>query len=389
VPTAYTHETARPGLAVAAECANAFGAPLVVLCSKGAATRRSVEALDKRLRDLGVVQAHVVQVGADSRGLTSFAVDRLSISTAWRRGGDQPGEQRLAVLNDVGQKRNLGLAVARSIAADTVLFVDDDIAVDVEHRGVVTRHPRTLTPASLETATRSVTHGDCAAVGWTARDFDDNSVLMRIRSDMGDAQDQFIGAGALLADVRDERLPFFPSIFNEDWLFLLGYLLDNPRGRVFGEAGDVHQQHRPPYSARRAASEEMGDLLGEGLLSQVRPHGIDLGRCGRIEFWREAFENRCRLRDQLEVRVSNGAHHHKNEMLEALQAIRKIHETVRGDKYAHLNQLAEYVSTWRCDLDRWHEDLARSTIRDSAVAAQTRTLRSWGSSLDIIGPPVG
>ena len=86
-----------------------------------------MEALEKLLRDLGVLEAHVVQLTAQGSALTTFEVDSLWVSRAWRRGGARPGEQRLAVPNDVGRKRNIALAAAVAICAGTVLFLDDDI----------------------------------------------------------------------------------------------------------------------------------------------------------------------------------------------------------------------------------------------------------------------
>ena len=203
VSTAYSHTSRREGLVLAAELARDSRAGLLILCSKDACSKASLDALEKLLRDLGVLKAHVVQLTPQGSSLTTFEVDRLWVSQAWRRGGARPGEPRLAVANDVGRKRNIALAAAVAIGAGTVLFLDDDIFLGDDTAGGAFRHPRTLDRARLSAGVRAVRSGSLRAVGWPALDFDDNSVLFRIRRQMGLPQGQFIGAGALLVSTSE------------------------------------------------------------------------------------------------------------------------------------------------------------------------------------------
>jgi hypothetical protein len=381
VSTAYSHATPRRGLRLAAEMARDCETPLLVLCSKDACSRASVEGLDKLLRDLGVVQAQVLQLTPQASPLTTFEVDGLWVSQAWRRGGARPGEPRLTVANDVGRKRNVALAAAVAMKAGTVLFLDDDIVIEDDEPEGRQAHPRTLDTVRLAAAVASIRSGRLEAVGWPAVDFDDNSVLFRIRAQMGLPQTQFIGAGALLVNTRGVP-PFFPSIFNEDWLFLLGYLQRRPGDRILGEAGDVHQDWRPPYSPRRAASEELGDLLGEGLLSQVRPGSIDLAVCEEQDFWRDAFSVRRQVREDLQQQVARSGHEQREAMLEALAAIAAVHGVIEQDGFVHLRQLAGYMRTWRRDADRWSERLATLSMGGAPVSGETRPLLTVGDALE-------
>jgi hypothetical protein len=382
VSTAYSHVTPRRGLILAAELARDCDVALLVLCSKEACSRASLEALEKLLRDLGVLQAHVVRLTAQSSALTTFEVDRLWVSRAWRRGGARPGERRITPANDVGRKRNVALAAAVAVCAGSVLFLDDDIFLGDDAPGGTTRHPRTLDRARLAAAVRATTSGQLRAVGWPAVEFDDNSVLFRIRAQMGSLQSQFIGGGVLLVSTS-EPPPFFPSIFNEDWLFLLSCLQRSGSPRVLGEAGDVHQEWREPYSPRRAKSEELGDLLGEGLFTRVRREGIDLAVCETTDYWIKAFHERRSLREQLQQQVAESSHDDRAEMLDALAAVAEVHLAIEKDGFTHLRQLADYMRTWRQDLERWDRDLALPGRLRHALAAETTALLTIGEAPEL------
>jgi hypothetical protein len=161
VSTAYSHAIRREGLVLAAELARDCRARLLVLCSKDACSRASLEGLEKLLRNLGVLQAHVVQLTPQASSLTTFEVDGLWVSQAWRRGGARAGEPRLAAANDVGRKRNIALAAAVVMGAGTVLFLDDDIFLGEG----ASRHPRTLERARLSAAVRAVGSARCRPSG--------------------------------------------------------------------------------------------------------------------------------------------------------------------------------------------------------------------------------
>lgn len=377
VPAGYSLAVPRRGVLLAAELARTVGCPLVVLCSKDAATRESLEALDGLLRTAEVPDALVLTVGPQPSRLTAFAVDELWVASAWRRGGGRTAGPRLRVTCDVGRKRNIALALGVAMGAQTLLFLDDDIFVSTDGDGAVAPHPRTLTPARLQAAVAAVRHGPLGAVGWTARDFDDNSVLHRIRSEMNCPQNQFIGGGALLVGLTPGT-PFFPAIYNEDWIFLLGLLARSEQTRALGEAGDVHQQRFAPYAPRRAMAEELGDLLGEGLLTQLTSRGADLAAAGDADFWMQAFEVRCELRETLQAQVRAGSHPERAEMLLALEAMASVQKQVALDGHVHVKELAEFTRTWRQDLERWE---ARLSALDGRGVDQVLALGEVRSAL--------
>ena len=179
-------------------------------------------------------------------------------------GADVFGEGRLTV-NDTGRKRNLALLLAAGMNWSSVLMLDDDMFAAVDGDGSPRRaHRPTLDSASLRSAVRATREGHLG-VGWAAGGFDDNSVLCRIAGAMGAPQDQFIGAGALLVPIS-AQMPFFPSIYNEDWLFLLGLLRHRvPGARDLLHGGDVHPGRvsgvsREPRSCRGIGRHSRGGL---------------------------------------------------------------------------------------------------------------------------------
>jgi hypothetical protein len=359
VPTARPASHPRSGIAFAARLASATRSPLVLLVSKDAATRASLTALEWAVKEAtggDPPPTLMLHLSATPTRRTHFDVDDLEISRAYRRGG---GTGRLGV-NDVGRKRNALLLFARSMRWRTLLFLDDDVFEDVDGHGVPRPpHPRPLDPAGLAAATGAVRSRRHAAVGWTLRDFDDNSVLCRIRAAVGDAQDQFVGGGALLVDVEAD-LPFFPAIYNEDWLFLLRVLTSGPEQPVL-DGGDVHQDPYEPFPAARAAAEEIGDLIGEGLLSLLQGGGP--GALGRTTagFWQEALRVRTALREDLERRVDDLGGTRRREMRGALDAVKVIHERFLHEEDAWIDQIRTFLEVWQRDLGAWRHRLYRDT----------------------------
>jgi hypothetical protein len=354
VPTARSAAHPRSGLAFAARLAGATGRPLVIVVSKDGATRAALTALEQTLAGAGraAPATLVLHLSSTPTRKTRFDVDDLEISRAYRRGGGSDSGRVDA--NDVGRKRNLLLLLARSMRWRTLLFLDDDV---FDASSAKPAHRPTLDLGSLAAATSAVTSGRSAAVGWALRDFDDNSVLCRIRGLLGHHQDQFVGAGALLVDV-DADLPFFPAVYNEDWLFLLR-LLTSGRPHPVLDGGHVHQDEYDPFPAARAASEEIGDLIGEGLLSLVQSGGPHALHQASDEFWRQAVRARRAMLEELRRRVDGARDVDWAELPKALDAVAAIHERLLLEEASWIAQIQTFVQVWHGDLGRWRRCLYR------------------------------
>lgn len=176
-----------------------------------------------------------------------------------------------------------------------MLFLDDDIA---RADGACT-----LDRAGLERAI-AATRADpsLSAVGWTLEDFDDNSVVGHARRLAGLPQQIFIGGGALLLRC-DEQTPFFPEIYNEDWLFLIALMLNN---RSLGWAGRVRQVPYDPFVVRRACSEEAGDILGEALMNLWEDDGPGMwATAASPAFWRQSLMARRTVVERTAALLAN------------------------------------------------------------------------------------
>jgi hypothetical protein len=363
VPTARPWTWPRSGIGFAARLAKAAGSPLVLITSKDAATATSLARISESVRaatDGSPPDGLMLQLPATETTKTRFRVDDLPISKAFRRGGEPDGELRVDP-NDVGRKRNAALLLARSMGWRTLLFLDDDVFDRVDgHGGVCTPHDRTLDVGTLKAATAAVQSGRHSAVGWASRGYDDNSVLCRIRSHLGLEQAQFPGGGALLVDMEAD-LPFFPGIYNDDWLFLLRLLTGNRAPAPVLDGGDVHQDPYDAFAATRAASEEVGDLLGEGLLTLLETQGSEALRATTTHFWRDAIRLRIKMREELEQQVWDAGPDIRERTIKALDAVKGIHERLVLEEKYWVNQLRTYVETWHEDLVVWRRRLYRDT----------------------------
>ncbi|MGM1064641.1 hypothetical protein, partial [Saccharothrix sp. Mg75] len=227
---------------------------------------------------------------------------------------------------DTSLKRNLGLLVARAVGWERVAFLDDDIKVPV--------------PGDLDAAAGLLSAG-YAAVGLAVGGFPDNSVVCHAHRATGGAQDTFIGGGALVIG-RESMSSFFPTIYNEDWFFLLG----DDGLRPSAITGRVVQKPYDPFANEaRAQVEEFGDCLAEGVFALLDDDGgldaaTDEGywwefQLGRLDFI-DGILDRVKVRDYESMRMEI-----------ALRAARKRCEAIPPMLFVrYLKALAQDRRTW-------------------------------------------
>ena len=146
---------------------------------------------------------------------------------------------------DIARKRNVGLLLARLCGWRTIMYLDDDI--------------RDMTRDDVSRAANLTASFN--AVGFKIKSYPDNSVVCHANRLTGGAQDIFPGGSALLVDM-EECYSLFPPIYNEDWLFLF----DAVQACSLAVAGTLSQVEYQPFAhSDRAATEEFGDVIAEGL----------------------------------------------------------------------------------------------------------------------------
>jgi hypothetical protein len=312
VPTARPAEELRHVMHIGAE----IEVPVLVLCSNEATAYHA-----RKVANSYDAPAWTVDVDDSmARRLPGSEFDRLLRAEGF------------GSVSDLSLKRNLGLALARGANWERVLFLDDDIIID---------EPGTLhRMAGLLDRYR--------AVGLANEGFHDNSVVCHAFRDTGGDQDTFIGGGAMMVNPQT-AFSFFPNIYNEDWLFLLGTGVPFRAAR----AGRMHQREFDPYAnPRRAAAEELGDTIAESLFWL-----LDVGReisTATTGFWGDALFRRR----EFIVHVLGLA-----DESPAPDKIRKsLAAALRRSTDIQAGLCTDLVEAWRNDLARWKKFLHRLPV---------------------------
>ena len=367
VPTCRPWGRGLPGVLLALELAERFHCELLVLCSQGARAADYLRSWPEGRR------ARVVLVDVTPSLLRHALPD-------FRTSGHDTGS-RLRT-NDVGSKRNLALSMAVRAGWRNLLFLDDDIS----------RMPgaSSLDAAGVDTALDSfAADPGLRAVGWPSTGFPDNSVVGHARRAAGMDQDVFVSAAGL-AVVVDTATPFFPDIYNEDWLFLVAAAAQASRWKgSIGHAGEVAQLPYEPFRPARARSEEIGDLIGEGVFNLLEDDGPAFWHMARrAEFWQRTLVERTRMLTRIHGLVPR-----RQDVRAALGAAADVHLGLDPAG------LANFVSCWKSDLVTWREHLAalhrrvkgaeRGSMMDAWRSASHLHLDEGVRAYDFTGSPHG
>lgn len=333
---------ARPArnLQTAVTLAKETDARLVVLCSFRTHAN-DVRALlaEHRLRDPAVVE---VPQECDDWVLDGFA------TTQWVHHG--PGKGVCGARNsDLSMKRNTGLLLARMLGWERIFFMDDDIRAVAA--GTVLSTVSLLGPEG---------HGYRTA-GMSVKAYPDNSVVCHARREVGEYQDVFVSGSALAVDCR-VPFDFFPDLYNEDWLF---FYRDAAEERLATPGSLAEQLPYDPFAdPRRAAGQEFGDVIAEGLYALLHS-GRDAGAAGD-EYWRQFLDSRNTVLDDVTKRLPDARPDLRGEIGKAIGAAQQVLWTITPA------MCADYVDAWQRDLRRWEKllaNLAPASSVDHALEA--------------------
>ena len=150
-------------------------------------------------------------------------------------------------------KRNIGLVLARMLGWQRVFFLDDDI--------------RDIAYPDLQRTVDML--GSFSAAGMRVTEFPDNSIVCHANRMTGGSQDVFV-SGAALAVECDSDIGFFPGIYNEDWFFFFDAASKGQLGNSYLKATQL--VYYPFAKPERAAWQEFGDVLAEGLYALLHLH---------------------------------------------------------------------------------------------------------------------
>ena len=251
--------------------------------------------------------------------------------------------------SNLSHKRNLGLMLSRLLGWEKIMFMDDDIS------RVTTSH---LTKVATQLERHHVT-------GLVSMSFPDNSVVCHANRLCGADQDVFITGATLGVNMSAKPLDFFPDIYNEDWLAFASHA---QAGRIIS-VGEGRQQGFNPYDdPQRAAREEFGDVIAEGLYS-LFDEGRPLERA-TTTYWREFIDVRRSLIDQITETLPRIETYESVQAQESMRHARKQLDSIEPE------DCWNFVSAW-CD-DRVVVDQRISNLKPVAGYAAARECLGLG-----------
>ena len=253
--------------------------------------------------------------------------------------------------SDLSLKRNLGLLLARLMRWEKVMFLDDDIF------GVT---PTTLAKVAAQLDYHQVT-------GLISPDFPDNSVVCHANRLGGHQQGNFVTGAALGVNCDERPLDFFPDVYNEDWFFFATHAA---QGRVIS-VGEARQQLYKPFAdPERAAMEEFGDLVAEGLYA-LFSDGYSLDAASE-SYWDEFRTARYNLITGIADDVDHLSTH---EAVQASSSMERAKEQIEG---ISAKDCEDFVAAWRYDRGVFAKT-ARDMpgITDCATACEYLNLTDW------------
>jgi hypothetical protein len=254
---------------------------------------------------------------------------------------------------DLSMKRNLGLILARMLRWRRVFFLDDDIR-DIGHPDLQ------ATVDMLESF---------SAAGMWVTEFPDNSIVCHANRATGKPQDVFVSGAALAVDC-DQDIGFFPDIYNEDWLFFFDNVADKMLANSSLKATQL--TYYPFANPKRAAWQEFGDVLAEGLYSLLH-----LGRNvqdATPDHWSHFLEARRNFLEGILTRLQDSDTPERNDIVQAVAAALKCLPEIKPEL------CARYVQSWRSDLAEWKRRIA-TIPKVSSVAEALAELRLTSTAL--------
>jgi len=233
---------------------------------------------------------------------------------------------------DLSTKRNVGLILARMLGWQRIFFLDDDI--------------RDITYPDLQSTVSML--GSFPAVGMRVTDYPDNSVVCHAHRVTGASQDVFVTGAALAVDCHAD-IGFFPDVYNEDWLFFFD---DASHGRLATSGLEVTQLRYEPFAdPQRAAWQEFGDVLAEGLYGLLH-----LGK-GAQDANRDYWAQFLKARQSFLEAITERSHLADVDVQE--QMVLSVKSALSCSAGIKPELCERYIRAWRQDLAGWRRRIAR------------------------------
>jgi hypothetical protein len=334
---------ARPAdnLQTAVELATETGARLIVLCS----FRTHANDVSALLAKNSLPNAAVV---AMPRKRSKWILRDLETTRYVHNG---PGKAVCGTRNsDLSMKRNTGLLLARMLGWERIFFMDDDI--------------RSVSPDTVLSTVSllGAADGGYRTAAMSVEEYPDNSVVCHARREVGAYQGVFVSGSVLAVDCRGP-FDFFPDLYNEDWLF---FYRDAAEERLATPGSLARQLPYDPFAdPQRAASQEFGDVIAEGLYALL--HSGLGAEAADEKYWKRFLADRNRVLDDVGGRLLSLRSTMRPELRGKISRATGAAQQVLWRVTAKM--CAEYVAAWQRDLGRWDKVLTNlegaSSIEDA------------------------
>jgi hypothetical protein len=245
-------------------------------------------------------------------------------------------------VTDLSTKRNVGVILARMLGWQRIFFLDDDI--------------RDINPADVTSVVSTL--GSYATAGLRVTDYPDNSAACHAHRDSGGLQDVFVTGAALAVDCR-QNTGFFPDMYNEDWLFFYDVAA---AGRLGSSRRKVTQLRYNPFAdPKRAAWQEFGDVLAEGLYALL-DQGLDW-QYATDGYWLHFLDARRRFLEAIVSRADTARPEIREQLLLSVEMALKCSISIGP------GLLERYILLWRQDLRNWQQRIGQVRPMPSLDAA--------------------
>jgi len=255
---------------------------------------------------------------------------------------------------DISEKRNFAISLSKKMNWGSIMFLDGDIHI--------TERTIRFTSELMQSAT--------GVVGFRANDFPDHSALSHIYRESTGSLGTFIGAGAMAIKITNE-MPFFPTVYNEDWLFMLPYTLIQDG---ISYAGEVIQSQYDPFRITdhhlRAYSEEVGEILAESLFnlciqlrkdaqlsSSVMDAVVRIHADADRTYWDASICHRLLFTRKLLESVNSSDTRYK-AMVTSINASSRRYTEPDAAGVISTDALEEWLSLWKNDTVTWNAYLS-------------------------------
>lgn len=357
------------GLALATSFAEAKDAQLVVIRSGPASERPFPSAMVPRTSH----RTAVIDLPADAeQRILRLHSNEHPVATLHRK-------------SDLGFKRNLGLLLGRMCGWEALLYLDDDIrSTPASKPTSEVARQRTNPLARLDDVLADfATYPHLHAAGYFQRDMDDNSVVCHARRLVGRPQEIFISGGALAVRASGP-LPLFSGAYNEDWLFYLPLMLEGQHtlpSSAVRYVGTIHQDTYYPFTIPRAQSEELGDLLAEGLFGLMGETRVDLlAAASSVQYWERAVDQRFAMISELLADLLQlGGGGRRGIVADAEQALQAARNVYTDSTIDPAEAVAEFFELLVSDQIEWSRLLA------SMTPSSSQDILSIEQALDTLG----